>query len=329
MSDLMEYIKVQWADIHHSRNQEWKILAVLGAVFASLLATSLDPLVQVAITIFGLVVCVMGIYITVAHWMIFYSKRQFITQCEKALGITATFHRAPFPVQGVIVLIYFLFASALSGWLGWLIWDSFFISSAVAIVVLVLGLCFSIICTSSMRKILDANEQKVLILNSKSKLNSVNNCESDFPRFPLHVELDDLAKCLTLMGQRPLKLVAKKLFEDESLWDKPKWSFTSSKAKVEDKKLLLNLGDEFQFSVASEHSKQEFHLHKKIFEICISESKMEIEYVYEGALKASEIAKGALIVPPNVLHKIQLHGLTFVFQCAIKGGMVHDDREVV
>ncbi|MFB0525142.1 MAG: hypothetical protein ACETVZ_06340, partial [Phycisphaerae bacterium] len=270
MPDLMEYIKVQWTDIHHSRNQEWKILAVLGGVFASLFVRPLDPPVQIAITIFGLIVCAMGIYISVAHWMIFYSKRQLITQCEKALGIRTKLRRAPFPVQGVIVLIYFLFASALSGWLGWLLWGSFFISSIVAVVVFVLGLCFSIIWALRMRKILDADEQKVLILSSKDKQNCENNCASDFPRFPLQVELDDLAKCLTLMGQRPLKLVANKIFKDESLWDEPQWSFTSRKGKVEDKKLLLNLGDEFQFSVANEHSKQELHLHKQIFEICIS-----------------------------------------------------------
>ncbi|MDI6791314.1 MAG: hypothetical protein QME81_00375 [bacterium] len=36
MADLMEYIKIQWADIHHTRNQEWKVLVIIVGVFYAL-----------------------------------------------------------------------------------------------------------------------------------------------------------------------------------------------------------------------------------------------------------------------------------------------------
>jgi hypothetical protein len=281
-----------------------------------------------AITIFGLVVCGLGMYISVAHWIVFYTKRQLISECEKILGIRVTLRRAPFPVQGVILLMYFLFAGALSGWLSWLLGGNLFISHIVACIVFVAGLSFSIMWALRMKRSLAGDEQKVLTLSTKDMLNSEKHCESDSPRFPLLAERHDLSKCLTLMGERPLKLVANKLFKNESLWDEPKWSFTSTKGRVEDKKLLLNLGDEFQLSLANEHSKQELHLHKKVFETYISESELEIEYVCDGALKTSQIASGALIIPPNVLHQVRLHGLTFVFQCALKGGTVHGDKQV-
>jgi len=32
----LEYIKLQWADIHHSRQQEWKALAVIAGIFYAL-----------------------------------------------------------------------------------------------------------------------------------------------------------------------------------------------------------------------------------------------------------------------------------------------------
>ena len=34
----LEYIKIQWADIHHSRHQEWKALSVIGAVFLAIVS---------------------------------------------------------------------------------------------------------------------------------------------------------------------------------------------------------------------------------------------------------------------------------------------------
>ena len=60
----------------------------------------------------------------------------------------------------------------------------------------------------------------------------------------------------------------------------------------------------------------------------ISYSKMEILYVKEGREEIMEVSSGMLIVPPGVVHNIKLHGITFVFQAAMKGSKVHEDKEV-
>jgi hypothetical protein len=55
---------------------------------------------------------------------------------------------------------------------------------------------------------------------------------------------------------------------------------------------------------------------------------MEISYIRGQTKETIHISEGVIIVPPQVLHKIKLHGITFVFQASIKGGKVHDDKKV-
>jgi hypothetical protein len=150
------------------------------------------------------------------------------------------------------------------------------------------------------------------------------------PKFPLVAELNDLANCLNRIGERPLKLIADKVYKKfkETEWDVPKWSFSSSNGILRDKKLLSNADDAFQFSIANGQSKQDFHAHKEIFEIYVSYSKMEISYIRDQTKETIHISEGVIIVPPQVLHKVKLHGITFVFQASIKGGKVHDDKKV-
>lgn len=149
-------------------------------------------------------------------------------------------------------------------------------------------------------------------------------------KFPLVAELNDLANCLNRMGGRPLKLIADKIYKkfNETEWNVPKWSFTSDNGIIQDKKLFPNAEDTFQFSIANGQSKQDFHAHKKIFEIYVSYSKMEITYMTNRTKETIHIPGGVIIVPPQVLHKVKLHGITFVFQVSIKGGKVHDDKKV-
>ena len=150
------------------------------------------------------------------------------------------------------------------------------------------------------------------------------------PKFPLIAELNDLANCLDHLGNRPLKLIAEKVYKkfNEVKWDTPKWSFVQVNGIIEDKKLLSNPDDTFQFSMANGKSKQDFHVHKKIFEIYVSNSKMEIAYIRNNKEESILVSKGVLIVPPEVTHKVRLHGITFVFQASIKGAKVNKDREV-
>ena len=155
-----------------------------------------------------------------------------------------------------------------------------------------------------------------------------NDCNMEMPKFPLIAELNDLVECLKLLKQNPLKLVANKFYENESMWNVSKWSFVSSKGKVMDKKLLLNPEDTFQFSIADERSRQDLHVHNKVFEIYISYSKMEVTYFIDQKKETAQVSKGILLVPPNVLHKVKLYGPTFVFQAIIDRGKIHNDKDI-
>ena len=124
--ELLEYIKIQWADIHHSRNQDWKALLVAAGVFSGLFVVNRDikgdtTALQIVISATGILACVVGAYIALAHWRIFSSKQKVIAACEQALGIHIQLLENPLSVQGVILLVYFLLAAPLAGWVTWLV----------------------------------------------------------------------------------------------------------------------------------------------------------------------------------------------------------------
>jgi hypothetical protein len=148
---------------------------------------------------------------------------------------------------------------------------------------------------------------------------------------PKAASLADLAECLRLLGSRPLKLIAdavQPVFH-ESFWNDPLWTFSRDSDTVTDKKLLPFSEDSFQFSLANEQSKQDFHLHASVLEIYVSNFPIELLYTRGGEEKILGVASGILIVPPGVAHRVNLHGLTFVFQVAVRGGNVHNDKTVV
>jgi hypothetical protein len=156
---------------------------------------------------------------------------------------------------------------------------------------------------------------------------------NDFPATPLWAEGDDLAKCLSQLGTRPLKLVAEAAQPAfaESGWSGGPWSFTAAaESGVADKDLLPNPADLFQFSVCGPHSKQDFHRHEGVFEIYASESGIEILYLDpDGQQQTATVRSGVVMVPPGIPHKVSLTGFTFVFQVATSGGQVHNDKAIL
>lgn len=105
------------------------------------------------------------------------------------------------------------------------------------------------------------------------------------------------------------------------------WEFSRDGDNIIDKKLLAFPRDSFQFSVANEQSKQDFHLHAGVLEIYISNSPIELAYEKDGREEKLGVPSGILIVPPGVVHRVKLHGLTHVFQVATRG-QVHGDKIV-
>lgn len=148
---------------------------------------------------------------------------------------------------------------------------------------------------------------------------------------PKAASLADLGECLQLLGNHPLKLIAEAAQPafHESIWNDAVWKFSRSADSVADKKLLPFPDDSFQFSVANEQSKQDFHLHTGVLEIYASNFPIELVYEKGGAEERLSVPSGVLIVPPGVAHRANLQGLTFVFQIAIGGGAVHNDKVMV
>jgi len=167
MPDLMEYIKIQWADIHHTRNQEWKVLVIIIGIFYALFKVNPEhKWLHVAITFFGLIASGMGIYMCLAHWLILYSKIRVIRACEKELGIEVKICKTPFPVQGLILLIYLFIISILFGWLIWLLLGKILISFITFSICFLVSL---IICAIVKRKIKETVEKQTPITFRKTE----------------------------------------------------------------------------------------------------------------------------------------------------------------
>jgi glucan phosphoethanolaminetransferase (alkaline phosphatase superfamily) len=156
MVDLLEYIKIQWADIHHSRNQDWKVLVIIIGIFYALFKVSPEHIwLHIAITSLGLIACGMGIYMSLIHWLIIYAKRAVIHTCEEELGIKAHFYKAPLPIQGLILLIYFFIASIFCGWLIWLLVGKIWISFITFIVCFLIGFIVCMFAKSKIQEIVE------------------------------------------------------------------------------------------------------------------------------------------------------------------------------
>jgi quercetin dioxygenase-like cupin family protein len=139
-------------------------------------------------------------------------------------------------------------------------------------------------------------------------------------------EKRDYLDCLKYLGQRPLKLIANSFYPNESEWKETHWSFKSNRHKVKDKKVLTNPKDTFQFSIANEFSKQDYHIHKSTLEIYISDFQMELE---SGEEEKFICKKGILIVPPGTRHRIKLFGTTYVLQVMQKKLPINSDKEII
>ncbi|MFQ5645723.1 MAG: hypothetical protein ACE5GM_02230 [bacterium] len=174
--DLIEYIKIHWADIHHSRNQDWKILILIAGIFYILFKIpDNNNSLYLLMVVLGLVACGMGAYISISHWFIFYRKMLVIKQCELKLGIELKkdFYNFPFPfdffpVQGIIVFIYFFIAGILVGWL--ILKLKLGILFAVIILTAVLSFGFNV-CVKMKKKIKNLSDEKYpfLIFTSGDK----------------------------------------------------------------------------------------------------------------------------------------------------------------
>jgi hypothetical protein len=93
-SEKLTYIQIQWDDIHHSRLQEWTLLATVMGIFLVIFGDKVLPLekpspevllVKLSLSIFGFLVALIGAMISWQHSKIFDEKMGVIKKLEEDL----------------------------------------------------------------------------------------------------------------------------------------------------------------------------------------------------------------------------------------------------
>lgn len=314
----LEYIKLEWADIHHSRQQEWGALVVIAGIFYAI--AQIDPNypdnpleAKILLALLGAFCAFLGAWVCWQHHEILQQKTLVIVQLERQIGIQYPTRDVWFPVQ---ILLFWLFGGICCTFIGLTL--AYLAKSyeykqlinwayAIALVLFVFGfLGFAVYRRKIAKKHVSYGYTH-----------------------PFHAELNDLESCLNALGEIPLKLIAGEIYNrstvKEVVWKNPKWEWTPKGDEVK-KYVLLNRRDAFQFSLANANSKQDWHMHANTFEIYVSECRIEIGYIENNKEMKLETSRGVLIVPPNIHHKVKLSGITYVFQAMLSGRRLGLDK---
>lgn len=152
---------------------------------------------------------------------------------------------------------------------------------------------------------------------------------------PYLIENVDITTCLKHLNGHPLKLVVSSLFARQGVqeipWVEPGWAFEEKEGTLT-KPAFVTEKDVFQFSVADERSRQDWHFHTSVFEIFLSAYPIRIEFRDSASpsIQALEVRDGMLMVPPGLKHKVTLSGITYVFQATLaEGGGINQDKTLV
>jgi xanthosine utilization system XapX-like protein len=113
----LEYIKIQWADIRHSRLQEWSTLGVVAGVMYALVNTvTTESGPRVLLGLLGLLSGIIGASMSWQHHRIFKKKIKVISENEEKIGLDyGEMRNADFPVQILLFLLFGGIACAFAG----------------------------------------------------------------------------------------------------------------------------------------------------------------------------------------------------------------------
>jgi hypothetical protein len=310
----IEYIKLQWEDIRHSRLQDWSYMGVIAGILYAI-ANIQAPELRMGLSLLGLLCSALGALMAWQHHQIFLDKLIVIEKMERRLGIQYSSRTTLLPVQ---ILIFLLFAGIASAFVGMTIyfWSAIPNYGFLKTYSLWGGVVSFLI---------------VFIGIVAIRTRSLNRGPFQYTT-AYFAELNQLEQCLEYLQDKPLKLIADELWTQsrfkEIPWDNPEWSYSIEEYHII-KPILLNRRDIFQFSVANADSKQDWHYHKYVFEIYVSNNPISLEYkklpLEEGG-QFMKVNKGILIVPPGLPHKVTLSGTTFVFQATLAGKDLSKDK---
>jgi hypothetical protein len=284
----LEYIKLQWEDIRHSRMQEWKALVVIAGIFYAI--AQVDPQypdhpleAKIFLGLFGILSAFLGALISWQHYTVFLQKISVIDKLERQIGIQYPMRTVRFSVQ---VLLFLLFGGICSAFVGLTLgygaeaFDSDglrFGAYGVGVAVFLVGFL------------------RFVYVRRREATRAASYGFSH----PYCAEMADLERCLAFLV-------------DDGTITKP---------------VLLNRRDVFQFSLANASSKQAWHRHTHTFEVYVSEDPMDLDYGERSATRKMHVDRGALIVPPGVRHKVGLAGNTYVFQVTLAGQGLGEDKD--
>jgi hypothetical protein len=316
----LEYIKLEWTDIHHSRQQEWGALVIIAGIFYAIARVEPDypgnPLeAKIFLGLLGVFSAFLGAWICWQHHEILQQKISVIVRLERQVGMQYPVRNVWFPVQ---VLLFWLFGGICSTFVGLTL--GYVVESCkyyhlipwtygIGLAVFFLGFVGFAVC------------------RRKKAMERLSYGYSH----PFYAETQDLEQCLGHMGEIPLKLVVGGTLDrsgiKEVVWEDEKWTWhRSDEDESIIKPVLLNRCDVFQFSLANTSSRQDWHQHSSTFEVYFSDNPIELDYEEQGMRKGLKVNRGVLIVPPKIPHKVNLSGITFVFQATLAGGGLGEDK---
>jgi hypothetical protein len=318
----LQYISLQWADIHHSRQQEWKALAVIAGIFYAIAQVDLPQteglVAKFLLGAVGILSASLGACISWQHNTIRLDKFSVISRLERQIGIQYPMRTVLLPVNVLLFLLFGGICSVFVGiTLGYVVElghrkDLQIWAYGAGVVFLAGFFAFAVI----------------------RRLKAVRIQSYGF-KHPFCAEMQDLEQCLASLGPVPLKLVVGGTLDRNGIREEPwvsrKWTYRRSDGSII-KDVLLNRRDVFQFSLANASSRQDWHYHNSTFEVYVSDDAINLAYEEpgtEGKQQTLRVNRGVLIIPPEIPHKVSLSGNTFVFQAMLAGPGLAGDKFLV
>jgi hypothetical protein len=324
----LEYIKLQWADIHHSRQQEWKALVVIAGIFVAMgqiappdndslkLGYPMFLGAQIFLGLMGVLSAYIGARISWEHHKVFLQKISMISKLERQIGIQYAMRTVRCPVQ---VWMFLLFGAICSAFVGMTAGFGAMAKWPEAIGYRLCGYGIGVVFFIGF-----------VVFAYVRRRKAIEAISYDYSH-PFYAKMADLERCLEFLGDVPLKLIAGSTLDQPGIkevpWESPKWSWQSD-YKTITKPVLLNRRDVFQFSLANADSRQDWHQHEHTFEVYVSDHSVDLDYEEQSTTKNVHIDRGVLVVPPGVCHRVGLKGNTFVFQATLAGNGLGEDKRV-
>jgi hypothetical protein len=110
-SEILEYLRIQWVDIHHGNLLEFSALPVIAGVLYAL--AHLAPALQTGVVLgcLGFLVALVGAGMVLLNQVALADKLRLITNLEQHLGITSLVQKSWITVH---ILVYLLYAGIAS-----------------------------------------------------------------------------------------------------------------------------------------------------------------------------------------------------------------------